>query len=64
MSKFKQLIDKMLSDTSCHWSSPVVLVTIKDGTTRFCVDYRIDDTGRHSPLGLVFVMLAPPLGDV
>ena len=43
--KVCQLIDEMLKQgvvvpSSSPWASPIVLVAKKDGTTRFCVDYR------------------------
>ena len=43
--KVCQLIDDMLKQgvivpSSSPWASPIVLVAKKDGTTRFCVDYR------------------------
>ena len=45
MKKEEDCVTEMLTGgqieaSNCPWSSPVVLVTKKDGGTRFCVDYR------------------------
>ena len=49
----KMLDQDLIRPSSSPWASPIVLVTKKDGTTRFCIDYRhLNDVTRKDAFPL------------
>ena len=52
--KVRKEIEEMLEEgiiehSNSEWSSPIVLLGMKDGSLHFCVDYRRLNTLSHAP---------------
>ena len=52
--ELKKMLDQdLIRPSDSPWASPIVLVTKKDGTTRFCIDYRkLNDVTRKDAFPL------------
>ena len=51
------LVQDVIQPTNSPWASPVILVRKKDGSTRFCVDYRKVNSITRKPLPCIDDML-------
>lgn len=46
---------EIIEPSSSPWASPIVLAKNKDGSTRFCVDYRKLNSVTHKDLSLIHI---------